>query len=49
MHQYGPRWGDADSSGRDVYRCRSLSGPFANASHDEGFMYGTGAWVSDHM
>lgn len=50
IHQYGPRWpGDATSGGRDVYRCRSLSGPFANVSHDEGFVYATGQWISDYM
>ena len=50
IHQYGPRWpGDATSGGRDVYRCRSLSGPFTNVSHDEGFVYPTGGWFSDYM
>ena len=50
IHQYGPRWpGDATSGGRDVYRCRSLSGPFANVSHDDGFVYDTGQWVSDYF
>ena len=50
IHQYGPRWpGDATSGGRDVYRCRSLSGPFANVSHEDGSVYETGQWVSDYM
>lgn len=50
IHQYGPKWpGDATSGGRDVYRCRSLSGPFANVSHAEGFTYEAGVWVSDYF
>jgi hypothetical protein len=49
IHQYGPRWpGDATSGGRDVYRCRSLSGPFTNVSHAPSFEYPTG-WVSDYF
>ena len=50
IHQYGPAWpGDATSGGRDVYRCRSLSGPFANVSHADGFTYEAGQWVSDYF
>lgn len=50
IHQYGPRWpGDATSGGRDVYRCRSLSGPFTNVSHADGFTYEAGQWVSDYF
>src|SRR5215212_1781749 len=50
IHQYGPAWpGDATSGGRDVYRCRSLSGPFANVSHAEGFTYAAGELVSDYF
>ena len=50
IHQYGPRWpGDATSGGRDVYRCRSLSGPFTNVSHDDGFTYEAGQWSSDYF
>jgi hypothetical protein len=50
IHQYGPRWpGDATSGGRDVYRCRSLSGPFTNVSHADGFTYAAGEWSSDYF
>ncbi len=50
IHQYGPRWpGDATSGGRDVYRCRSLSGPFTNVSHAEGFIYQAHQWFSDYF
>jgi hypothetical protein len=50
IHQYGPRWpGTATSGGRDIYRCRSLSGPFTNVSHEDGFVYETGQWVSDYF
>ncbi len=50
IHQYGPRWpGDATSGGRDVYRCRSLSGPFTNVSHADGFRYEAGQWLSDYF
>ncbi len=50
IHQYGPRWpGDAVSGGRDVYRCRSQSGPFTNVSHGDGFTYETGQWLSDYF
>jgi len=50
IHQYGPRWpGTATSGGRDIYRCRSLSGPFTNVSHAEGFVYETGRWYSDYF
>ncbi len=50
IHQYGPHWpGDATSGGRDVYRCRSLSGPFENVSHTDGFVYDTGQWSSDYF
>ena len=50
IHQYGPRWpGDATSGGRDVYRCRSQSGPFTNVSHADGFTYAAGQWVSDYF
>jgi hypothetical protein len=50
IHQYGPRWpGDATSGGRDVYRCRSLSGPFTDVSHTpQGFEYPT-TWLSDYF
>jgi hypothetical protein len=50
IHQFGPRWsGDATSGGRDVYRCRSLSGPFTNVQHDDKFLYPVGAWSSDYF
>ena len=50
IHQYGPAWpGDATSGGRDVYRCRSQSGPFTNVSHADGFVYEAGQWVSDYF
>lgn len=50
IHQYGPRWaGDAVSGGRDVYRCRSVSGPFTNVSHDEIFVYEVSQWWSDYF
>jgi hypothetical protein len=50
IHQYGPRWpGDVTSGGRDVYRCRSLSGPFTNVQHDDRFVYPAHHWVSDYF
>ena len=50
IHQWGPQWpGDATSGGREIYRCRSQSGPFTNVHHGDRFVYPAFSWFSDYF
>ena len=50
IHLYGPLWpGDATSGGRDVFLCRSLSGPFLNHHGGQVFVYQVNEWYSDYF
>lgn len=48
IHQDGPRWpGDATSGGRDVFKCRSSSGPFEGVEPGQVVDLPPGFWCSD--
>jgi hypothetical protein len=50
IHQDGPRWpGDATSGGRDVFKCRSTSGPFENVERGQLVELPEGFWFSDYF
>jgi hypothetical protein len=50
VHLYGPKWpGDATSGGRDVFICRSLSGPFLYLHGGQVFEIPAGGWGSDYF
>lgn len=50
IHQSGPNWpGDATSGGRDVFKCRSISGPFLYLDAGQVFEIPPYLWGSDYF
>jgi hypothetical protein len=50
IHQHGPQWpGDATSGGRDVFKCRSTSGPFENVDPGQVVDLPVDFWFSDYF